>query len=170
VDHCSLQKGIPDSNFRRDALDLDGNGRLVLALDGENHGVAPAFLMDVPTERVTPEKLLGPLRTMARILPSILAPTAVSTSRPKALQRVFSRHQRLIESRAASATIGAPAADATAVCATNRDCGQCARTMEYDAARKRGEIAGHGDGQRPSLLKKKPLSGDAGLTRTEMDL
>jgi hypothetical protein len=35
-------------------------------------GVAPLFVMDVPLERVTPDKLLKPLRAMARILPSIL--------------------------------------------------------------------------------------------------
>lgn len=36
-----------------------------------------------------------------------LAPVAKSTSRPKALRRVLFRHEKLIESRAASASIGA---------------------------------------------------------------
>lgn len=35
-----------------------------------------------------------------------LGPTPSSTSRPKALQRVFSRHQKLMESRAGSQSIG----------------------------------------------------------------
>ena len=39
-----------------------------------------------------------------------LAPTPPSTSRPKALQRVLYRHEKLMESRAASASIGGRAA------------------------------------------------------------
>ncbi len=44
----------------------------LISQSGVPVGVAPAFVMDVPIERVTPEKLLKPLRTMARVLPSIL--------------------------------------------------------------------------------------------------
>jgi len=36
-----------------------------------------------------------------------LAPIAKSTSRPKALRRVLYRHEKLLESRAASASIAA---------------------------------------------------------------
>ena len=35
-------------------------------------GVAPAFVMDVPIMRVTPEKLLRPLQILARVMPSVL--------------------------------------------------------------------------------------------------
>jgi Acetyltransferase (GNAT) domain len=43
-----------------------------ISRNGVPVGVAPCFVMDVPLERVTPEKLLKPLRAMAQILPSIL--------------------------------------------------------------------------------------------------
>src|SRR5271165_3182203 len=40
--------------------------------DGAPVGVAPAFVMDVPIMRVTPEKLLKPLQMLARVMPSVL--------------------------------------------------------------------------------------------------
>lgn len=43
-----------------------------ISREGVPVGVAPCFVMDVPLERVTPEKLVTPLRAIARILPSIL--------------------------------------------------------------------------------------------------
>ncbi len=55
--------------------DLDGQFTFLYARisqSGVPVGVAPAFVMDVPIEQVTPEKLLKPLRTVARFLPSIL--------------------------------------------------------------------------------------------------
>jgi hypothetical protein len=44
----------------------------LISQGGAPAGVAPLFVMDVPLERVTPEKLLKPLRIMARVLPSVL--------------------------------------------------------------------------------------------------
>ena len=55
--------------------DLHGQFTFLYALISEGGvpvGVAPVFVTDVPVERVTPEKLLKPLRAFARVLPSIL--------------------------------------------------------------------------------------------------
>jgi Peptidogalycan biosysnthesis/recognition len=55
--------------------DLDAQFNFLYARISKNGvpvAVAPAFVMDVPIQRVTPEALLKPLRIMARLLPSIL--------------------------------------------------------------------------------------------------
>ena len=55
--------------------DLDSQFTFLYARISRNGvpvGVAPAFVMDVPIEQVTPEALLKPLRTLARVVPSIL--------------------------------------------------------------------------------------------------